>query len=284
VTLDGSSDPGRDRDLSRDDGALDESHTNLMFDIQPLLDAWPYAPDELTARRITGPDGVDKIQMRLELGVLQMNADGRPDGERPDGFESLLEYYEHAKQCREATRGTSRPFTLSPDDCARLRHESLLYYHRYLCLFCVGDFARMARDTERNLRVSDFIRDNALLPADRASLEPYRAYVIMMNIRARAGLAAEEGRFAHARGVIEDGIQRIEEALIGGGDAEEIPTSAEIRSLRELLAELDSATPATEESAIEAALEEAIRREDYLAAAEMRDRLFDLRGRPGSRD
>ena len=58
---------------------------------QHLLDGWEFEPDQLQVRFITGDDGREKIQMRIDLGVIQMEIDGRPDGERPEGFESLLD-------------------------------------------------------------------------------------------------------------------------------------------------------------------------------------------------
>ena len=45
--------------------------------------------------------------MRIDLGLIQMEIDGRPDGERPEGYESLLEFYE-AKAQRGDRRGRRR--------------------------------------------------------------------------------------------------------------------------------------------------------------------------------
>jgi hypothetical protein len=63
-------------------------------DISTLLKEWPFQPGQINARMIQGNDGEPRIQVRLDLGILQMQADGRPDGERPFGFSSLLEYHE----------------------------------------------------------------------------------------------------------------------------------------------------------------------------------------------
>jgi len=63
-------------------------------DIKPILADWPHEPGKISVRKIRGRDGRVKIQLRLDLGLLQMEAEGRPDGERPYGHESLLEHYE----------------------------------------------------------------------------------------------------------------------------------------------------------------------------------------------
>jgi len=63
-------------------------------DMTDILKEWPYEPGELHVRLIEGTDGEPKLQVRLDLGILQMNAEGRPDGEQPFGYDSLLEYHE----------------------------------------------------------------------------------------------------------------------------------------------------------------------------------------------
>jgi hypothetical protein len=61
----------------------------MSFDISALLDQWDYQPGQVVVRKFRGKDGQDKIQLRVDLGLLQMNAKGRPDGKRPFGHESL---------------------------------------------------------------------------------------------------------------------------------------------------------------------------------------------------
>ena len=49
-------------------------------DLRRILAGWDYEPHQITVRKIAGDDGAIKIQMRLPLGVLQMEVSGRPDG------------------------------------------------------------------------------------------------------------------------------------------------------------------------------------------------------------
>ena len=65
----------------------------MDFDISHLLDQWEYQPGQVVVRRFKAKDGREKIQLRVDLGLLQMNAEGRPDGKRPFGHPSLLEYH-----------------------------------------------------------------------------------------------------------------------------------------------------------------------------------------------
>ena len=67
-------------------------------------------------RKIEGRDGRAKIRVRMDLGIMQLEWDGRPDGVRPEGCASLLEYYRD-KLARSQQQGGLRSFTLSRDDC-----------------------------------------------------------------------------------------------------------------------------------------------------------------------
>src|SRR5262245_31513210 len=124
-------------------------------DITPLLRGWDYEPGTINVRKISGSDGSPKLQMRLDLGLLQMEMTGRPDGVRPHGFESLLEYFESQLTEHEKRNGTELGFHLTRDQCQSLREEAVMYYHRYLSLFVLEDFNGVVRDTSRNLRVLD---------------------------------------------------------------------------------------------------------------------------------
>lgn len=66
----------------------------MTNDLTAILNDWPHEPGKISARLLEGPDGLELIQVRIDLGILQMHADGRPDGQRPNGFESLLDYFE----------------------------------------------------------------------------------------------------------------------------------------------------------------------------------------------
>ncbi|VAX39934.1 hypothetical protein MNBD_PLANCTO03-360 [hydrothermal vent metagenome] len=84
----------------------------MNVDITEILSQWPFEPGKINVRLIEGDDGEQKIQVRLDLGILQMELDGRPDGVRPHGFDSLLEYYE--SQLDQTMRGGEPPFDSEP--------------------------------------------------------------------------------------------------------------------------------------------------------------------------
>src|SRR5579863_1238017 len=124
----------------------------MSFDITQLLEQWDYQPGQPSVRKFVGKDGLEKIQLRVDLGLLQMNAEGRPDGKRPLGHASLFEVYQTRLFKHLAENGGSdADFTLKAEDCSKLQVEALQYHHRYICLLQLEDYAGVVRDTERNL-------------------------------------------------------------------------------------------------------------------------------------
>ena len=85
----------------------------MSSDLTSILEDWPYEPGQINVRLIEGDQGDPKIQMRLDLGILQMEVSGRPDGQRPNGCESLLEYFESVLDERVA--GAQPPRVVESD-------------------------------------------------------------------------------------------------------------------------------------------------------------------------
>lgn len=81
----------------------------MSLDISGALRDWPPEPGQIQVRRILGIDLKEKIQLRVDLGVLQMETAGRPDGERPHGCECLLAYYSGLAEVKtkQAPRGAN---------------------------------------------------------------------------------------------------------------------------------------------------------------------------------
>ena len=58
-----------------------------MEDLDSILSAWPFEHGSVQVRVIRGTDGRSVLQLRLDLGILQMEIQGRPDGKKPFGQE-----------------------------------------------------------------------------------------------------------------------------------------------------------------------------------------------------
>lgn len=242
-------------------------------DIVPLLKGWDYEAGTINVRKISGNDGSQKLQMRLDLGLLQMEMTGRPDGVRPHGCESLLEYFESELKDHRTRNGTALGFHLTSSQCESLRHEAVLYYHRYLSLFVLEEFPGVVRDTARNLRVLDLCGEFAVNEQDRLVLEQYRPYITMMNVRARASMLFKEKRYNDALDSVREGLRRIKEFFVHFGQEEAYAHSNEVKVLKKFAREIRRKLPVDPLQKLQSQLERAVKREAYEEAARLRDEI-----------
>ncbi len=249
-------------------------------DIRPMLEDWPYRPGKISVRRVTGEDGRQKIQMRLDLGLIQMDTTGRPDGVRPEGFESLLEYFDNALLQYKADHGSDLGFELDEDDCAGLREEALMYYHRYLSCFILEEYDNVIRDTQRNIDVFDMCKKYAAKKADRKSLEQYRPYVIMMNTRAKAHLCASGKNYIQALNIVKAGLKTIRKFYVDVDRRDEYKHSLETSILKRLGRKIKRKLPTDPKKVLEKSLRLAIEEERFEEAADIQKQLDKLDNPP----
>ena len=249
----------------------------MDFDIQRLLEDWEYQPGQVVVRRFAGKDGRDKIQLRVDLGLLQMNATGRPDGKRPFGKASLFEHYKaRLEKYRQAHEGSEEGFKLGPEDCAKMQLEALQFHHRYICLLQLEDYRAVIRDAERNLAVFEFVSKHAEAEEMAWALRQFQPQLLMVLTRARGAQALEAEKYALAIQHAEQGIEKIRSFFNDVGHAEAAEHSGEIQSLENWLDELRAKRPVSQRERLERALQEAVQREDYERAARVRDALRKL--------
>jgi hypothetical protein len=243
------------------------------LDLRRTLAGWEYEPSQITVRKIIGDDGSVKIQMRVDLGVLQMEPTGRPDGKRPHGCESLLAYHEHRLAKHVEKNGTELGFELLTEECAGLREEAIQFYHRYLAEFVLEDFEGVDHDTARNLRVLDLCRRHAREENDRYVLEQHRPYLIMMNARAKAHLALRRGASKTALIHVKGALRMIQEFMTEVGQEKVFEESTEVVILQALAREVSARLPSDPVEQLERELQRAVDEERYEDAAVLRDRL-----------
>lgn len=242
----------------------------MKRDLGPFVSGWDFDPTDICARKIVGLDGQEKLQVRLDLGVLQMELKGRPDGQSPHGYSSLLEYYLDQLENERSESGTDEKFVLDADACGDLGQESLLYYHRYVCLMRLGDFDAVVRDTTHNLALLDLVRAYAEDDEDRQSFEHYRPYVLMIYTRARGEICLEEGDHSGALKYIDEGLEKIRVCVADGDDIE---AEEELEALTAWAEEIDRERPMNLHQKLVRELQNAIAEERYEQAARLRDRL-----------
>jgi hypothetical protein len=256
-----------------------------------MLEGWDYDPDQVSVRIVPGDDGREKIQLRLDLGLLQMEFDGRPDGKKIEGCASWLDYYQKKQRENDAQHPDGPSFVLESDDCQRLLREGVQYYHRYVSFWHLERFELCARDTTRNLRLFAFVREHARHTRDKLQFDQWRPYVTMMHARAVATPLVRLEDYRAALGAIAAGIQSIRNFLKEYDQTHNAENCSELAYLLRWRDELEAKdrdhSPPTPDSPIarlQAELELAVSEERFEDAARLRDSIRDQSGGNGGAD
>jgi hypothetical protein len=240
----------------------------MTFDLTEYLASWPYDPESVlnNIRRLKADDGREILQVREPMGLQQMEYSGRPDGARPQGHETWLAYYTEQA-------GYASGFTLEHDDCVRLMQEGILFYQRYLILFQMEDWSGVVRDTGRNLQYFDFTRKYAENQEDSLTLEQYRPYLMRMNAVGKAHLLRADHRHLEALDLLRSTLTRMKMLDTVQSPVFRMEQDKAFKHLSQLIADFEKEKPEDELERLQRLKLEAVRREDFEAAARLRDQI-----------
>lgn len=158
---------------------------NLTID--KILAGWNFDPLQPTARLVKHPDGREVLQLRVDLGVLQMEVVGRPDGSQPYGFPTLLEWIKHREQAVDLA------FKFSSEECLDVDREFSQFYHRRIGWIHLKEFARAAADATHTLSLMDACLNHAPDQEWAMMHEQHRPFVIFQRAQSLALQRVQEG-------------------------------------------------------------------------------------------
>lgn len=232
----------------------------MQDDLARLLEGFPYEPGRVVARLVRCADGRTVLQVRLELGVLQMETSGRPDG-RP----SLVEDPAPAPAGR-----------WSPDFAAAVRLEVVQFEQRAVAFLAVGEPVAAVCDAEAALARLELLAGHG--PEEEGEWAIARRFsVLVLRTRAASAAAIRDARPRDAAGAIDTGLALLREAAAEAGIGDAFEKLADVRALRAMRDSLLPALPPAERAELEARIRAAIARENYELAAILRDELRRLR-------
>lgn len=239
--------------------------------LDSLLNSWPYDANSLSVRECQGDDGRRLLQMRLDLGILQLETTGRPDGRTPNGFPSFLDFLksEQAKHNVE--------FVLDESLCQEIDREFVQYYHRRICWLAMREFESAIKDADHTLALMDFCREYSRDEQWTASHEQYRPFVVFHRTQAAALSELERREPQNSVQVINQGLEKIREFYVDNEAEEEFDEDELVSRLVELRESLRKQFDIGK--TLEEQLNEAIATEQYELAARLRDELAQRRSR-----
>jgi hypothetical protein len=246
----------------------------MTLDLHEVIADWNAEPGEISARVVIGRDGGELLQLRVDMGIMQMSPEGRPDGQRYRGLPSVLDYVEH-----EARLGRSR---IADQDARELERELYQMNYRRLALSSLVEDCLMHKDAE-----------NARRHVDRALRDIDGCLARVKTITERSGrrggsalrptLTFHRGRLRVQRAILDDCYEEaVDEALRGRQGLEELlaelgfdeeqrredPGVIFLRNLAQRLRREYGITMTLNER-----LEAAVAEEDFALAARLREEL-----------
>jgi hypothetical protein len=262
--------------MSSDD--VDQEHAEDPLhderDIAPVLEGWPLDLGTVTARRTTGSDGAELIQLRIPMGLLQLNPEGRPDGIRLEGHSSALAWLRDLVEHKSA---------VTKEQWYELDREIMQYYHRRIALLSIAeserreglqkraatDYARIVSDADHNLAIMDFIKQHNDDQEFIETHEQYRAFVLGHRALAAAyyWLCREEPE--EALSATQGGMERLRRSYEERGDTDVMQrdqTATRLVRLAEQIRKEHAIARTLHED-----LSEAVEKEDFEKAAQVRD-------------
>jgi hypothetical protein len=246
----------------------------LNCDITGILKNWDYDPTSVRARWIKGRDGHMKVQLRLDLGLFQMEVEGRPDGSRPRGYATLLDYY---RALSRSTPRNKKAFSLDADACAELQQEAVQYYYRYLSFHALRYFDGVIRDTDHNLGLLELASRHAENDDLSWQFLQFYPYVRMMNARAKAEKCMADKKHEEAAGILQKALDDIQAFFTEYGEVEK--DRPEVDLLVDMMSQLKDRRPVSSADKLHEQLDQAIATENYEKAAVLRDKLNSLRAK-----
>lgn len=232
--------------------------------LDPLLADWPFVPGQVSVRQVKGQDGRDVLQMRVDMGILQMETAGRPDGARPNGYDTYYDYLVAA--------ATDEPnFELDDNRCTEIDREFYQYYHRRICWLTLKQYGKAVADAAHTLALMDLSSEHAPDPEWSLLHEQYRPFVMFHKVQAAALLELEQSNPQAALATVDAGLRDLA-AVFEKHDAlehfDDDGFVVKLREMREAIVSHYDIGPTLAEQ-----LAAAIANEQYELAAELRDRM-----------
>lgn len=232
--------------------------------LDDLMSKWKFDPATLNVRMIKGKDGRDVIQMRVDMGVLQLETTGRPDGETVRGHESMLEWLLQ-KQLDDPA------YVLSEDECNEVDREFMQFYHRRICWLRMQFYHRAVMDADHTLRLMDVTSQMSPDEEWSQTHEQYRPFVLFHRTQADALGELEEDTAEEAVQAINRGLDTMRGFFVKHDAEEHFDTDELVVRLIELRESLR--TEYEVGKTLSERLDDAVKTEQYELAAKLRDEL-----------
>ncbi|MFN7290949.1 MAG: UvrB/UvrC motif-containing protein, partial [Pirellula sp.] len=232
--------------------------------LDAILKNWHFDPHSLSVRLVKGEVGRDVIQMRVDLGVLQMETNGRPDGQEMDGNQTFLD------ALLEAEKGDPE-FVMSEKQCFEADREFVQFYHRRISWLRLEHYHRAVEDADHTLALMDVCRDHSPEEEWTMSHEQYRPFVLFHRTQAAALASLDDSSPDDAVKEINQGLDAVRAVFEEHEATDEFESDEMVQQLIRLRESIRNEYEVGE--SLQERLATAVREEQYELAAKLRDEL-----------
>ena len=241
--------------------------------IDAILNQWPFDPMNVNVRMLKLRQRTI-LQMRIDMGILQMETEGRPDGYNPYGSDT---YYEFLK--KQSSKLGDEVFELDEEHCLEIDREFVQFYHRRVCWLQLKQFHKAVADADHTLGLMDFCKQHSPDEEWTFAHERYRPFVLYHRTQASAlaYMPEEEGAIDDSADP-EKAIEQISRGLEEMRDLFVEHEAEEQYEQDELVLRLNEFRESIRENygvgmTLQERIDKAIENENYEEAARLRDEL-----------
>lgn len=245
-------------------------------DIDSILKGWPYEPNQVSVRIVEARDGREVVQMRIDMGLLQLETTGRPDGERPHGAETYLDHL------ITVALPEGDAFVMNEEQCDEADREFVQFYHRRICWLALRQYDRAVQDADHTLSFMDFCKSHSPDEGWTLTHEQYRPFVLFHRSQAAALAALEATGPEAAILAINNDLERFRAIYVEHGAEEQYADDELVQRLTELRESLRDQFEVGR--TLHERLADAVAAEQYELAARLRDELAKQPGEHGRND
>lgn len=246
-------------------------------DIDEILKQWPFDPLNVNVRLLELRHRA-VLQMRVDMGILQMEISGRPDGHQ---FHGASTYYDYL--VKKAAR--QKDFALDETHCFEIDREFVQFYHRRVCWLQLKQFSNAVRDADHTLKLMDFCKKFSTDEQWTISHEQYRPFVLYHRTQAAALAQLSEDDSDDAQISVENaidevnaGLEQMKELFLQYEAEEQFDEDELVQRLVQFKDELRNKYEIG--LTLKEQLAQAIANEDYELASNLRDQLISRDSKP----
>jgi hypothetical protein len=234
--------------------------------IDDALEGWDFKPGEVRARLVPAGDNRQVIQLRVDLGILQMETSSRPDGKRPNGFPT---YFQYLQQEARQTAKSGKLFVMDDEQCQEADREFGQYYQRRISWLALRHYAKAIEDADHTLAFMDFVKTHSPSEEYTQAHEQYRGFVTFQRTQGAAALALELHNPETAIDEVRQGLAKLRTFFASFDAEDQMEDDGMVQHLRKIETSLRDQHGIGQ--TLQERLDQAVASENYEEAARLRD-------------